>query len=408
MTLKHHLKHPHFKRATMLLLIAVFSSSLGIMQYSEYKMAAAQSAPAPAGQQWNLIFNDEFNDNVVDPLKWGKCYYWYSQYYDGCPNSNERQYYRGSQVTESGGSLRLTAAKQDVQGWNGTAEQTYNYTSGMVATVKYNYETYTHVPFATTYGFFEARMKLPAGQGLWPAFWLLEEDQTGPPEIDIMEFLGHDTTTIHMNYHYPENGHQQAQTSFMGPDFSSGWHTYAVNWEPGKITWYIDGVARKTFTGNQVTDKPMYIIMNLAVGGSWPGDPDTSTPFPATMEVDYVRVYKLGTASVSTPAPGNGTTESVSTGNQPATPATGAITTPPATTINAPTEAINKTNEDPGIPNATSNTESARDSSKQPSPTLQQTNGKKKYTIAIVALMLGSISLVGAAIFYMLHHRSVR
>lgn len=373
-------------------------------------MASAQSASAPAGKQWNLVFGDEFNDTTVDPTKWGKCYYWYSQYYDGCPNGNERQYYRSSAVTEAGGSLRLTATKQDVQGWNGTAEQTYNYTSGMVATVRYNYETYTHIPFATTYGFFEARMKLPAGQGLWPAFWLLEEDQTAPPEIDIMEFLGHDTDTIHMNYHYLENGHQQNQTSFSGTDFTNGWHTYGVNWEPGKITWYIDGVARKTFTGNQVTDKPMYIIMNLAVGGSWPGDPDGTTPFPATMEVDYVRVYQLANAPTTSPATNTGSGASPSNGvsTTPTATSPSAQQTTPNTTTNTAQPTTNNDNTNTSANKESAPSESNDSDNRKSAPIIQEASANQRYKIAIIALFLGILAAIGAAIFYALHHRAIR
>lgn len=299
--------------------------------------------------------------------------------------------------------MRLTANKQDVQGWNGTGEQTYNYTSGMVATVRYNYETYTHTPFATTYGFFEARMKLPAGQGLWPAFWLLEEDQTAPPEIDIMEFLGHDKTTMHMNYHYLESGHQQAQTSYTGPDFTSGWHTYGVNWEPGKITWYVDGIARKTFTGNQVTDKPMYMIMNLAVGGSWPGDPDMTTPFPAVMEVDYVRVYKLGTAAATPPSSGGTTATAPSTSTTNAQTATG--TTP--TTNTATTSSTPEITPESVVPEQAPGSEKSSDTTSTKQPNVMKASNSKQ-TIAVLAGFIGIVTLIGASVFYALHHRTIR
>lgn len=361
---------------------------------------------APQGYEWKQIFGDEFNDNMVDLQKWGKCYYWYSQYYDGCANGNELQYYTGSQVSESGGSLRLTAEKRNVQGWNGTAEQTYNYTSGMLSTVRYNYESYTHVPFATTYGYFEARIKMPKGQGLWPAFWLLEEDQTSPPEIDIMEFLGHDPSTVYMNYHYIDNGNKQDQSTYTTTDFTQDWHTYAVNWEKGKITWYIDGIARKTFVGNQVTDKPMYILINLAVGGDWPGSPDGTTPFPSTMEVDYVRVYKLqATPITTTPLVGDTNTAKATTSSTNNTSGGQAQ----APTTDTPSSDDSKTEPLQEQARLTDSSQNGSVTSQQQIPTPQVSKQlNRKYSYTVIAGGVGLLAFIGATVYVYRHRRLIK
>jgi beta-glucanase (GH16 family) len=160
----------------------------------------------------------------------------------------------------------------------------YDYSSG---------EINSYSSFTQLYGYFEMSAKLPAGQGLWPAFWLLPADGSWPPEIDIMEVLGHDITTLHNAVHYNGRGgrHMSLGSSTQVDDLSQDFHTFGVNWQADYITWYFDGEQVYQAATPAGLNKPMYMIANLAVGGNWPGSPDSSTVFPAEYQIDYIRVY---------------------------------------------------------------------------------------------------------------------
>ena len=133
---------------------------------------------------------------------------------------------------------------------------------------------------------------------MWPAFWLLPADDSWPPEIDVLEILGHEPNIVYTTNHYrnADGKHEGKGDKWLGPDFSSGLHTYAIDWEPGEIVWYVDGVERYHTTAN-VPKQPMYVLANLAVGGDWPGQPDATTPFPSAMVIEYIRVYEKGSDS---------------------------------------------------------------------------------------------------------------
>jgi beta-glucanase (GH16 family) len=159
----------------------------------------------------------------------------------------------------------------------------YQYTSG---------ELNSYHSFSQLYGYFEIRAKLPAGQGLWPAFWLLAENGSWPPEIDILEVLGSSPTTLYTSAHIEENGQEvNYGTATTVPDTSQAFHTYAVDWEPDTMTWYFDDKRVYQMPTPQSMDVPMFIETNLALGGNWPGDVNGTTPFPAKMEVRWIRVY---------------------------------------------------------------------------------------------------------------------
>jgi beta-glucanase (GH16 family) len=155
------------------------------------------------------------------------------------------------------------------------------------------------------YGRFEARIRVPYGQGIWPAFWLLgaNSDEVVWPqcgEIDIMEFRGQDPTTIHGSVHGPgySGGNPITKSYTLENDrFDTGFHVFGIEWTPDHINYYVDDVLYNQITpadvtGEWVFDHPFYIIINLAVGGSFAGSPNEETVFPQTMLVDYVRVYK--------------------------------------------------------------------------------------------------------------------
>jgi len=166
--------------------------------------------------------------------------------------------------------------------------------------------------FSQTYGRFEARIKIPSGQGMWPAFWMLGDNisSVGWPkcgEIDIMENVGKEPGLVHGSLHGPmTTGAATDLTSTVslptGKDFAAAFHLYAVEWEPDVVRFYVDDTLYATFTANSVAstpttagswvfDHPFFLILNVAVGGSWPGPPDATTAFPQTMLIDYVRVY---------------------------------------------------------------------------------------------------------------------
>jgi beta-glucanase (GH16 family) len=159
----------------------------------------------------------------------------------------------------------------------------YQYTSGQINT--------SH-SFSQTYGFFEMRAELPAGQGLWPAFWLLPENGSWPPEIDAMEMLGNNPSVYYTSVH---SGTASAEINNGQADAvantSTGFHTFGVDWEPDFITYYFDGKQVYQTPTPSDMNTPMYMIANLAVGGGWPGNADSTTPFPANMQIDFVRAY---------------------------------------------------------------------------------------------------------------------
>jgi hypothetical protein len=156
------------------------------------------------------------------------------------------------------------------------------YTSGLVE---------TRGKFAITYGRIEIRAKLPRTQGLWPAHWMLPDDGSWPPEIDIMECVGSQPNMITMSLHtgtWP--GLYSQSEDFIGPDYSADFHTFALEWEPKEMRWFIDGV-KQFSTANSIPNVPMFLILNTAVGGDMPGEPDETTELPQFHAIDYVRVY---------------------------------------------------------------------------------------------------------------------
>lgn len=251
---------------------------------------------------WTLIWSDEFdgsNGSGVDPQKWTL------ETGGGGWGNNELEYYtnRLQNAYLENGDLVIKAIRETYTGPDGV---TRNYTSARLK---------TQGKFMQAYGRFEARIKIPYGQGLWPAFWMLGSDisQVGWPqcgEIDIMENIGREPSTVHGTIHGPGYsggaGIGAPYTLPNGERFADAYHVYAIEWEPKAIRWYVDGTLYKTVTLNDlpastnwVFNHPFFLLLNVAVGGSWPGSPDASTIFPQVMSVDYVRVYQPQTVSVS-------------------------------------------------------------------------------------------------------------
>ena len=249
---------------------------------------------------WKLVWNDEFNgpkNSPIDPKKWT------AQVGGNGWGNQELEYYttRLDNAYQSGGSLVIKAIKER---YTGADNVTREYTSARLT---------TRNKFTARYGRFEARIKIPSGQGLWPAFWLLGDNLdsvTWPMsgEIDIMENIGREPAIIHGTIHGPGYSGAAGPTSSFALTgnrrFANSFHLFAVEWEPGVIRFYCDDKLYKTFIPQDlpagktwVYDHPFFIILNVAVGGSWPGSPDANTVFPQTMLVDYVRVYQRTTPS---------------------------------------------------------------------------------------------------------------
>lgn len=228
-----------------------------------------EPAPAPTPER-ELIFADEFGGTALDTSKWSSGYPWTNP--DGNYNrsTGEQQVYLPRNIVVSDGTVKLIAKRESVNG--------RPYTSGMISSDPRNGAGFLH-----TYGYIEARIKVPGGKGMWPAFWNLPWPVKWPPEIDIVEVLGDECIA---------EFHLHPEANYQGTNVCDTWHTYAVDWRPGKVVWYLDGVERYREEGDHAPSQPMYLLLNLAVGGTWPGSPDISTPFPGVMEIDYVRVYR--------------------------------------------------------------------------------------------------------------------
>src|SRR6185312_11376588 len=247
-------------------------------------------------------FGDEFNVAAPTPANWdmigGPQWANAGRLIDPSgtePFNNELQWYvnpatpAGAALPDpfnvAGGNLTISAAPASINNYY----DHYNYSSGMIT----SYESHQQL-----YGYFEMRAELPAGQGLLPAFWLLPANGSHA-ELDAMEVLGSDPTTLYTTVHSYSTGNLVSTgAATTVADMSAGFHTYGVDWEPTTITWYFDG--QQVFQTATPSDlnTPMYMIANVAVGGSWPGSPDGTTPFPANMNIDYIRTY-------SAPPPAN-------------------------------------------------------------------------------------------------------
>jgi beta-glucanase (GH16 family) len=244
-------------------------------------------------KKWVQVFSDDFNGNTLDTNKWITCYDAQNTSNNGCTNAGnqEQEWYLPQQVSVTGGAAVLTATNQPVTIKTSNGPVTYPYRSGMISTGRSDVNG--KVKWSANYGYYEARMKIDGGQGVWPAFWLLPADKSWPPEIDIMEALGNQSHQVLLTSHWGSASDQSKDSSTItGPDFTNGWHTYAVNWQPNEIDWYIDGELKKTVTGQAVPNKPMEIIIDLAIGGQLPGNANATTPFPRTTSIDYVHVFE--------------------------------------------------------------------------------------------------------------------
>jgi len=258
-------------------------------------LSATFCALASAQSGWTLVWQDEFDGSAIDPDHWefmigdGTAY--------GLPSgwgNNELQYYtnRPENARVQNGKLTITAREENYAG--------KRYTSARLR---------SRGLADFRYGRFEARIRVPRGQGMWPAFWMLPTDSpyggwAAGGEIDIMETVNvplRSHGTIHHGGQWPNN--QSNGGSFTdGTDLSALYHTYAMEWEPDQIRWYVDGeqfhaVSSAAWFSENAPDNDrapfdvfFHMLLNVAVGGNWPGPPDDTTQFPQTMDIDWVRV----------------------------------------------------------------------------------------------------------------------
>lgn len=262
--------------------------------------AAGIAAPnGVGGGNWKLSFSDEFNGGSLDLTKWILCN---PSFASSCnPYNNEEEKFNvaltgNANVKVSGGQLHLIATKDGGQ-----------VHSGMVSTGpnKFGYDQPGYKGFQFTYGYYEGRVKLPKGKGFWPSMWMLPDQGKygawpGSGEYDVFEIPGNDPTEYHFTAHWAGNGvcgHACTPQQATIPDSSAGFHTYGLDWEPSGLTWYFDGkkMGNTVNDAGSVKNTPFYIIANFSVGGSWgplQGGTDGSTPFPASMDIDYLRVWQ--------------------------------------------------------------------------------------------------------------------
>ncbi len=240
---------------------------------------------------WTLVWSDEFEGSELDLEKWSV------QTGDGCDQNlcgwgnNELQWYQADNIEVSGGYLTITARQESAGG--------RAYTSARIRTKGMG---------DWTYGRIDVRARLPTGRGLWPAIWMLPTENryggwAASGEIDIVELVGHEPDRVHGTLHYggewPDNVYSGAPFVLSSGSFADRFHTFTLEWEEGEFRWYVDGRHYQTqtewFSAGQPFpapfDQPFHLLLNVAVGGDWPGSPDARTTFPQSMVVEYVRVY---------------------------------------------------------------------------------------------------------------------
>jgi beta-glucanase (GH16 family) len=287
-------------RAAALALAATLAATLAACGQGADPATPPRATPpvdAPTGE-WTLAWSDEFDGPAGAPVDGAK---WVAETGGHGWGNQERQYYtaRAENVSLDGGGRLVITARAEPAGsalgcWYGGCR----YTSARLK---------TQGKFEPTHGRVEARIRVPRGQGIWPAFWMLgaDIDRVGWPqcgEIDVMENIGREPTVVHGTVHGPgySGGSGIGVAYTLGSaTFAEDYHVFAVEWMPGEIRWLVDGreYGRVTPTNlpagaTWVFDHPFFLLLNVAVGGLWPGDPDATTTFPQQMLVDYVRVYR--------------------------------------------------------------------------------------------------------------------
>ncbi|MBY8829735.1 glycoside hydrolase family 16 protein [Hephaestia mangrovi] len=273
---------------------------------------ASQGQPVsgpPAGLAVSKSFDEEFDGSTLDPARWA--FALYDPHKDkptiakrSLWNNGELEVYTDRSFLDLGldpfdmanGVLTISAkplpeaARTRIMGAideqppaiRDSKLRRVEYSSGLIS---------TRASFSQTYGYFEMRAKWSRGKGLWPAFWLLPASGGWPPEIDIMEAHGDKPRQIFQSVHSKSINSITKTVRMIDP--AQQYHTYGLLWTPENVDYYIDGEKTASIPTPADMHQPMYLVANLAVGGGWPGDPDAATQFPATMQIDYIRAWKL-------------------------------------------------------------------------------------------------------------------
>ena len=269
---------------------------LGIARHAaaQAEIAAANPEQTEKGvdlSSYNLVFSDEFQSDVLDSSKWNTALTWgpdlvvynQMQYYVDVQNNSEFGY---NPFILDGEVLTISAVETPDELRSAANEQPW--LSGVLTTAN---------KFDFTYGYVEARLDPQAGRGLWPAFWMLStEFENLKPEVYVMENDGSRPGSIFHNYNYTDldgNLRTPGQWEVTSEEFSEGFQKVGVAWSPQELLFYINDVPRYRIVGENVSSQNMYLILSLAIGGLWPGAPDGTTPVPAELLIDYVRVYQL-------------------------------------------------------------------------------------------------------------------
>lgn len=233
---------------------------------------------------WQQTFADEFNGSSLDTAVWKYADYWGLE---TSISAGDCQCYKPNNISFGDGALTIQARKEFPPGCNpdpGTLE----YTSGEIS---------TGFTFSQQYGYFEIRAWMPEGKGIFPQFELQVPGGAfppRPPEIVIAEMYGQDPDTVQQGYSTVDGFGNvfNYEHEFAGPDFSEGFHTYGIDWQPGSLTWYVDGRETLRYIGSDVPMSALYPIIKMAVGSNEVGSPDASTVFPADLKIDYFRAYQ--------------------------------------------------------------------------------------------------------------------
>jgi hypothetical protein len=261
--------------------------------------------PAGTGKGWRLAFGDDFDGTALDQSKWQLCN---PSFRALClPWNNEKEVFNtaatnNQNVHVADGALHLTATR-DAGG---------QIHSGMVSTgpwpASFGPAPAGYKGFSYTYGYYEGRVRIPRGNGYWPSMWELPvqggQGAAGWPdtgEMDVFEIPGNNPTEYHFTAHWGGSGgacgHPCSPQQATISDASAGWHVFGLDWEPDGLTWYVDGqkMGHTVTDAGAVKNTPFFLIANLSVGGTWGplgAGVDASTPFPASMDIDYLRVYQ--------------------------------------------------------------------------------------------------------------------
>ncbi len=279
-------------RMFTLIVLCLISLQMLFCSKKDKNLAKSDDTEIPTPEGWELVWHDEFDGASIDTKKWE-----HEVNAQGGGN-NELQYYtnRPENSYIEDGHLVIQALKEHYTGPEGTRE----YTSARLRTLRKG---------DWKYGRFDIKAKLPFGQGLWPAIWMLPSEWkyggwAASGEIDIMELLGHEPNKVYGTLHYggewPDNVHTGTFYVLPQGNFSIDFHVFTLEWDTAAFRWYVDGIHYQTqtqwHTKNAAYPAPFdqyfHLLLNVAVGGNWPGDPDNTTVFPQKMIVDYVRVYR--------------------------------------------------------------------------------------------------------------------